>query len=87
VLVLTPNELIARKVESMIGRPQTAKGLMDVADLRRLLLTFPELKSERGAVRDRLEAAGATPEVLGAWAELVTREILPDDEDAEFGGP
>ena len=87
ILVLTPTELIASKVLSMVDRPKTAKGLMDAADLRRLLLTFPELKTELGPVRDRILAAGAAPAATESWKEIVAQEILPDDEDAEFGGP
>jgi hypothetical protein len=84
VLILTPAELIKMKVLSMIARPKTAKGLTDAADLRRLLLTFPELKSERGAVRDRLLASMATEQALAAWQDLVHQEILPDDDEAKF---
>lgn len=84
VLVLTPEELMSAKVISMKGRSKTAKGLQDEVDLRRLLLTFPNLKSAHGPVRDRLQAAGVTPEVLRAWEELVAQEILPEDEDAGY---
>ena len=86
VLVVSPAELISNKVVSMQSRTKTAKGLIDGADLRRLLLTFPELKAEHGPVRERLEAAGAGPDVLAAWNELVAQEILPEDEDDEFQG-
>ena len=51
ILVLAPAELIGQKVLSMIGRSKTPKGLMDTADLHRLLLTFPELKSDEGPAR------------------------------------
>lgn len=84
VLVVSPAELISNKVISMQSRTKTAKGLIDGADLRRLLLTFPDLKTEHGPVRERLEAAGAGPDVLAAWNELVAQEILPEDEDDEF---
>jgi hypothetical protein len=85
VLVLTPLELVSAKLLSAVGRPKTAKGMMDAADLRRLLLTFPELKVDPGPVRDRLEAAGASPSVLAAWQEFVAQEILPEEDDDEFG--
>lgn len=84
VLVLTPPELIAQKVLSMVGRPKTAKGLIDVADLRRLLLTFPELKTAESPVVERLRASGASEPVLAAWRDLVSQEILPEDEEAGF---
>ena len=87
VSVLAPADLIAAKVVSTMSRPNTAKGLIDQADLRRLVLTFPELKTDLGPVHDRLETAvaeGATPTVLDTWKDLVAREILPEDEDDKF---
>jgi hypothetical protein len=84
VLVVTPPELIANKVVSTVSRQKTAKGLMDMADLRRLLLTFPELKMEQGQVAERLSAASATQAVFATWKDLVAQEILPEDEDAGY---
>jgi hypothetical protein len=84
VLVVTPPELIANKVISMVGRQHKAKGATDRADLYRLLLTFPELKQAEGPVAERLCANGAPEEVLAAWTNLVAEEILPDDEDAGY---
>jgi hypothetical protein len=68
----------------MVGRQHKAKGLIDEADLYRLLLTYPELKTEQGPVADRLEANGATKKVIAAWKALVAEEILPEDEDAGY---
>jgi hypothetical protein len=85
VRVLTPPELACSKVISMVDRAKTVEGMMDRADLGRLLLTFPELKTDEGVVADCLRAAGAPPEALVAWKEVVAQEILPPDEDAEFG--
>ncbi len=84
VLVVTPPELIANKVISMVNRQKKRKGLMDQADLNVLLLTFPELKTEEGPVADRLRAANAPETVMAAWKDLVAQEILPEDEDAGF---
>jgi hypothetical protein len=84
VLVVTPPELIANKVTSMVGRDHKAKGVTDRADLFRLLLTFPELKKPGGPVVERLQANGAPEDVLVAWTNLVAEEILPDDEDAGY---
>jgi hypothetical protein len=83
--VLTPAELIAAKVISMVDRSQTAKGLMDRADLRRLLLAFPGLKQDQGDVAAVLASSDSGREVLPAWSELVLEEILPENEDNEFG--
>jgi hypothetical protein len=54
--VVDPVELIAMKVVSAAERMAKEKGLSDRLDLTRLLRTFPELKSELGAVSDRLHA-------------------------------
>src|SRR5207245_9110113 len=80
VLVVTPPELISNKVFSMVGRPHKRKGIMDLADLHVLLVTFPELKTEEGPVAERLRAAGASDTVIAAWKDLVAQEILPDGE-------
>lgn len=87
LLVAAPPELIANKVIALVQRRGTPKSGTDWRDLAVLLLTFPDLKTAFGPVRDRLEAAHATPIALKKWAELVAQEILPEDEDAEFGGP
>ena len=79
--VVLPSELIRMKVVSMVSRPKTAKGLTDAADLRRLLLAFPELKLEQGVVTDRLTEPGTPPEALAAWHDLVHEEIIADDDE------
>jgi len=84
VLVVTPPELIANKVISMVSRSHRAKGLIDEADVYRLLLTFPELKTEQGPVAERLAAHEATREALAAWKTLVAEEILPEDEEEGY---
>ena len=84
VLVPTPPELICQKLISMVSRPSTPKGMMDGADLRRLLLAFPALKVAEGLVTDVLRAANATERALEAWRDLVAQEILPEDEEAGF---
>jgi hypothetical protein len=84
VLVVAPAELIANKVVSMVSRQKKRKGFMDRADLNVLLLTVPELKTEEGAVADRLRIAGASAAVLAAWKDLVAQEIEPDEEDAGY---
>jgi len=87
VLVLAPADLIASKIVSAVSRPKSAKGLIDQADLRRLLLAFPDLKTDFGPVRERLEAtisAGADARVLDTWRELVAQEILPEDDEGKF---
>ena len=87
LLVLTPVELIASKVSALAQRRGKPKSGTDWRDLGVLLLAFPELKTEAGAVRERLDsmvADGGDPTVLPTWKELVAQEIVPDDEDDGF---
>ncbi len=84
VRVLTPAELISSKIVSLVKRLKTPKSGIDLADLCGLLLAFPELKAEEGPVAERLHAAGATDEMLATWKNLVSQEILPEDEDAGY---
>jgi hypothetical protein len=84
VLVAAPPELISHKVRSLVSRRNTPKGMTDAADLRRLLLAFPELKTEEGLVTDVLQEGGASDEALGAWRDLVAEKIEPDDEETGF---
>jgi len=84
VLVAAPAELIAQKVIAREQRRDKPKAGTDWRDLAMLLLTFPELKTRQGPVRERLQAANASPEVFAAWDDVVTQTILPEDEDAGF---
>jgi hypothetical protein len=81
---VAPAELIAQKVIAFHRRRGRPKSGTDWRDLACLLLAFPELKKDRGAVRGCLEAAGVGPDVLAAWRDLATAEILPEDEREEF---
>ena len=49
-----------------------------------LLLTFPELKMEEGAVSQALTAIGANEGVVQTWRELVEAELIEQDDAAEF---
>jgi hypothetical protein len=84
VLVVTPPELIANKVMSMTARPHKAKGIIDKADLYRLLLVFPKLKRIEGPVAERLRAACASEAAISAWKDIVAQEILAEDEDEGY---
>lgn len=82
ILVMAPEELIARKVISYQARRGQPKSGTDWRDLALLMLAFPELKTETGAVRDSLEQLGTTTEVFNTWRELVALELsLPNEED------
>jgi hypothetical protein len=84
VLVMAPAGLIASKVISYHQRRAQPKAGTDWRDLAMLLLTFPDLKSELGQVADQLRAAGATPDILAAWQDIVAQDIRPAAEDDEF---
>jgi len=70
---MEPAELIASKVIAFHNRRDKPKGDMDWRDLAKLLLTFPELKSDTGTVVERLQTAGAEEAVLAVWKELVAQ--------------
>src|SRR6267143_1850199 len=84
VLVMSPPELIARKVISYHARHGQPKAGTDWRDLAMLLLTFPELKKEQGAVGEALKSLGANDDILRAWSELVAQEIVEPEDDGEF---
>jgi hypothetical protein len=48
------------------------------------LATFPDLKTEAGPVADRLRAGHASEDALTAWKDLVSQEIVAEDEDAGY---
>jgi nucleotidyltransferase AbiEii toxin of type IV toxin-antitoxin system len=84
VLVMSPAELIARKVISYHARRGQPKAGTDWRDLAMLLLTFPELKKELGAVSQVLESMRVTQDVLQTWQGLVSEELTEPLDDAEF---
>jgi hypothetical protein len=49
-----------------------------------LLLAFPDLKTEAGAVRARLLALGADAGALETWQEVVATDIEPAREEDEL---
>ena len=84
ILVVIPAEVIAGKVISFMRRKGKPKSFTDRRDLAHMLLRFPELKTEQGAVALRLEAQGADKETLDFWRQLVAEAILPEEEEDEF---
>jgi hypothetical protein len=84
VLVTSPPDLIAQKVISYHARRGQPKAGTDWRDLAMLLLTFPELKQEQGAVSNALKSAGARDEVTRTWRELVVQELIEPEDDDEF---
>src|SRR6266446_176877 len=85
VLVTSPSDLIAQKVISYHSRRGQPKAGTDWRDLAMLLLTFPQLKQEQGAVSEALRSMKAGEGVMKAWSELVGQQIVePEDDDGEF---
>ena len=84
VKVVVPEELIAMKVISHQARLGKPKAGTDFRDLAMLLLTFPDLKSADGPVRERLAAAGAEPGAVAYWDQLAAQTIEPEDDDAGY---
>lgn len=84
VLVTSPPDLIAQKVISYHARRGQPKAGTDWRDLAMLLLTFPELKKEQGAVSKALMSLDANEQVMKTWRELVAQEIVGPEEDGEF---
>ncbi len=84
IRILAPAALIASKVVSYTARRGKPKAGTGWRDLAMLLLTFPALKSETGAVANLLNDAGES--VMDVWRELVAQEFEfeSDDEDLEF---
>lgn len=84
VLVLAPTQLIAQKVISFHSRQGQPKGFSDMRDLAVLFLTFPEMKTDSGAVSDALKAFGASAGEMTTWRELVAQELSAPNADDEF---
>ena len=84
ILVLTPFELVATKVIAYCRRQGTPKSFTDRGDIALLLLKFPELKTENGAVRDRLIAHGSDESIVSVWKTLVAEEIRPEADDEGY---
>lgn len=84
VLVIAPADLIASKVISYHQRRGKPKSGTDWRDVAMLMLAFPDLKQEKGLVADRLQASGASDDVIIVWKELVAQEIEAGDDDEEF---
>jgi hypothetical protein len=84
VLVLAPADLIASKVISYRQRLGKPKSGTDWRDLALLMLAFPKLKCDPGPVTVCLQFAGADQRVLALWHDLVSQEIVPENEDDDF---
>jgi len=84
VPIVSPPTLIALKVAAYHTRRGNPKAFLDRRDLAVLLLAFPDLKREFGAVDDSLKSLGVSEEVLSSWRELVAEDIRAIEDDEEF---
>ena len=84
VLVVTPPQLVAGKVLALSQRRGMPKAGTEWRDVAMLLLTYPDLKKEEGPVAECLRSANAPEAAWATWKDLVSQEILPEDEDAGF---
>jgi hypothetical protein len=77
---VTIDVLVAMKVIALVRRRFAPKGGTDLADVRRLLLARPELRTEIGPVSRALERLGAGADALALWRDLVGEPIVTDEE-------
>jgi Uncharacterised protein family (UPF0175)/Nucleotidyl transferase AbiEii toxin, Type IV TA system len=81
VRVIAPPELVAMKVIRMVRRAGRPKAGTDLVDVQRLLLTFPDLKVEEGAVIDKLRDLSAPGDVIARWREIAQAPLKPDEDE------
>ena len=79
--VLAPDALIASKVVSYHHRRGRPKAGTDWRDVAELLLKFPALKTDSGAVAAHLRAAAVPPAVMATWEEIVKQRIDPEVDE------
>ena len=84
VRVLAPAALIAQKVIAYHQRRGKPKAGTDWRDIAMLLLTFPHLKEDPGAVTSALLQAGTDAAVLAVWRDWVQQDLQSIDEDDDF---
>lgn len=77
-------DLVTSQVVVFDRRRGKSKAGTDWRDLAMLLLRFPELKVESGAVWGRLVAMGVDEGVFGLWREVVGTAIEGEEEDEDF---
>ena len=80
IRVLSPEELIAKKLISSSEREGQPKGDTDRRDLKVLLLAYPQLKTESGPVMQRIVANGGDEKAIEAWRRIVA-SVIRDDSD------
>jgi len=79
--VVNPEELVVLKLASLASRPNTPKGMTDRADLLRLLLKYPEYRTNRVVIDSLLRQRNVSAEAISAWESIVTSNIEPDSDE------
>jgi len=81
ILVVNPDELVVLKLISLASRLNTPKGMTDRADLLRLLLKFPEFRTNRETIDMILVRQEAPVDVVTLWSEFCNTIIEVDADD------
>jgi hypothetical protein len=76
--------VVALKLQALTKRRLAPKGATDLADLRRLLIAHPELRTKAGSVVDAITRTGGSEDALRAWLELLEQPVVTD-EDVDEG--
>jgi hypothetical protein len=84
ILVPTPEEVVASKVRAFVRRKGKAKAGTDWRDLVEMLLAYPELKVQEGAVSQLLVKLESDPAVLQSWKSFVEQPMSAEEDDEEF---
>ena len=84
IQVLTPPNLIASKVISLISRYGQERSWTDRRDLTALLRRFPELKTKGGEVEQLLHSNLADDKVIAFWHEMGDQDFVIFDEDNDL---
>jgi hypothetical protein len=76
--------VVALKLRALAKRRLAPKGATDLADLRRLLIAHPELRTKTGPVSDAILRTGGGEDASRAWHELLEQPVITD-EDVDEG--
>lgn len=84
VLVVSPENLVAQKIQSYVARKGRPKSWTDRRDLAMLLVEFPQLQRNPEIVKNCLRESGASEQVLRACDEIMHEKVIPEDEDSGY---
>jgi hypothetical protein len=84
VRYVTLGTLVAMKLAAHQRRARTPKGLIDRADLERLLWAHPELRTSRDVALALARIAPGDGRLVQAWEALLLQSLQPDDPEGEY---